>query len=111
STEHYGTCSINPSMHNPTRSVDQVVDAMNRCAVYLNCALWSPLPSVVAEAASCGAPIVSIDAPGVAEYLTHKHDAYLFPPDRPDLGRQYVQTLLNNPTERARIGNNARITA
>lgn len=72
--------------------------------------LWEGTPLTVLEALAMGKPIVSTDADGLQDVLTHGSDALIVP--RRDGGAlaQAIIALAQDPVERARLADNARRT-
>lgn len=69
-----------------------------------------PFGLAIAEAMSCGKPVIVAQSGGAAELFTHNQDAYGVPPgDRLALATA-MQYLMDHPQERARLGQHARQT-
>lgn len=62
------------------------------------------LPKVLVEAASCGRPIVTTDAPGCREIVKDGVNGILVPVKDVDLLAHAIRTLLNSPETRQRMG-------
>jgi hypothetical protein len=101
----FGVLGDTPGLSAPAKSLNELVSAYQSSQVFLNTSLISPVPSVMLEAAACGCAIVSTNNCAIPEFFTHKHDAYLS--NDPKELRAFCITLLNNPEECQRIGQNA----
>lgn len=66
---------------------------------------------VILEAMASGKPVVASAIPGVSEVVNHGKTGYLVPPRDPESLSKAVDSLLQNPSEAARMGEEARITA
>ena len=62
----------------------------------------------VIEAMSCGTPVVSTNVGGPAETIVDGETGFLVPPRRPDLIAGRVLALLDDETQRSRMGAEAR---
>ncbi|MCU0257242.1 MAG: glycosyltransferase family 4 protein [Vicinamibacterales bacterium] len=72
--------------------------------------LWEGTPLTAFEALAAGRAIVATDADGLLDILTDGHDARIVPRrDAPALATQ-IQTLMDDPAERARLAANAHAT-
>lgn len=109
--KHFGSSSSGRFVNNPTQNFDQLLSELNRCGVYLNTAIWSPVSRALVEAAFMGCPIVSVAACDVPNIFTHEHDILLFDPNKPEDGRRLIQKLLTDKDYAQKLGANARETA
>lgn len=66
------------------------------------------VPKVLIEAASCGRPIVTTDAPGCREIVHHGENGLLVPVRDADALADAIRTLLDDPELRSRMGNAGR---
>ena len=66
------------------------------------------VPRVVMEAAATGLPTVGFDVPGVREAVRHGQTGYLVSDRDVDALTQKVELLLDNPTRRLEMGQEAR---
>lgn len=57
-----------------------------------------------------GKPIIASDVPGVRDYITAGHDGVLVPAGDPGALASELKRLLDDPGERKRLGDNARVT-
>jgi glycosyltransferase involved in cell wall biosynthesis len=67
-------------------------------------------PVKIYEYMAAAKAIVSTDIGQIAEVITHKHDGYLCPPNDLSSMMDSIFFLLEKPTERKRIGGNAKKT-
>ncbi len=89
------------------RDVAQVLSALD---LLVFPSLWEGTPLTVLEALAMGKPIVSTDADGLQDVLRPGHDAVMVARrDGAALARAIID-LANNPSERQRLGTNARRT-
>jgi glycosyltransferase involved in cell wall biosynthesis len=68
------------------------------------------IPNVLMEAMACGLPVLTTDAGGIAELVTHLSNGFLLPPRDVDALATGLRTLLEDPELRARLGGEARKT-
>jgi glycosyltransferase involved in cell wall biosynthesis len=61
-------------------------------------------PRFLLEAASCGLPVVTTDAPGCRETLIHGKTGFMVPLNRPDRLAQVICKILTNGSLRQRMG-------
>lgn len=99
-----------PPISSPAKSVGELVSIYQNSSIFLNTSLISPIPCVILEAMSCGLAVVSTNTAMIPEYIEHGVNGLLYPPDKPDLARQYLKDLFNNPYKAAELGANARKT-
>jgi glycosyltransferase involved in cell wall biosynthesis len=72
--------------------------------------LWEGTPLTAFEALAMGKPIVATDADGLLDILTADHDAWIVPKrDAAALAAGIIRAI-DDPEERARLGDNARRT-
>lgn len=67
-------------------------------------------PLAILEAMAVGLPVLALDAPGAADTVTSGSDGVLAPHDADGFARALAH-LLEAPTDRRRLGANARVTA
>jgi glycosyltransferase involved in cell wall biosynthesis len=67
-------------------------------------------PLKVLESMADGVPVVASDLPAVREILTHDHDGWLVPADRPAELARALRVLVEYPELRERLGAQARRT-
>lgn len=78
--------------------------------IFVNASLNEGLPLTIIEAMAAGLPIVAAPVGGIPEIITHHQTGLLTKPNRSDLTMQ-LQTLIENPSLRRRLGQNARQAA
>jgi glycosyltransferase involved in cell wall biosynthesis len=66
------------------------------------------VPKVLIEAAACGRPIVTTDAPGCREIVRHSENGLLVPVRDSQALAEALRTLIENPALRKRMGNRGR---
>jgi glycosyltransferase involved in cell wall biosynthesis len=72
--------------------------------------LWEGTPLTVFEALAMGKPIVATDADGLADVLTHDHDALIVPKRNAGALADGMVRLIDNPEIRARLSVHARVS-
>ncbi len=68
------------------------------------------IPNVLMEAMACGLPVLTTDAGGIAELVTHGSNGFLLPPRDVHAMATGLRTLLEDVELRARLGGEARKT-
>jgi glycosyltransferase involved in cell wall biosynthesis len=66
------------------------------------------VPKVLIEAAACGRPIVTTDAPGCREIVRHSENGLLVPVRNSQALAEALRTLIEDPALRMRMGNRGR---
>jgi glycosyltransferase involved in cell wall biosynthesis len=66
------------------------------------------LPKSLLEAAACGRPLIATDVPGCREIARTDVNALLVPPDDAEALASAIETLLKDPSTRARFGSASR---
>ena len=69
------------------------------------------VPRILIEAAACGRPIVTTDAPGCREIVNHNHNGLLVPVKDSTALAAALRTLIEDPAMRERMGINGRALA
>lgn len=87
-----------------------VAQALSAFDVAVFPSLWEGTPLTVLEALAMGKPIVSTDADGLQDVLTHGEDALIVPRRDPAALAAAMLRLATDAGERARLGANARRT-
>jgi glycosyltransferase involved in cell wall biosynthesis len=67
------------------KKTDEVAEMMKGSDFLLLFSNYENFPCVIAEAYSCGLPVVSTDVGGIAEHLTEKHGLLVKPKDEETL--------------------------
>lgn len=104
--KHLGECPQGWSQ--PARDVDDLVRHYNETTVFCDTASFSPIPTVVLEAMSCGAIVCSRGNAMVPEVIKDGYNGFICP--TPKLMRERLLDILNNPGNYTEIGENARKT-
>lgn len=99
-----------PPISSPAKSMEELVGIYQKNSIFLNTSLISPIPMSLLESMSCGCACVSTNTAMIPSFIEHGKNGLLYPPDKPDLARQYIKDLLNNPHKAAELGANARKT-
>jgi hypothetical protein len=97
-----------PGLSTAAKDTEELVNAYNISSVFLNTSQYSPIPSVMLEAMSCGLPVVSTNNCMIPEVITHGHDGFLS--NDPNELQQYCVDLLSDENLREKMGQNARDT-
>ena len=97
-----------PGLSRPAADFNELVEFYQNISVFLNTSVYSPIPSVVLEAAASGCAVVSTDHCMLKDIFTHEVDV-LFANDGPTM-RRYCSYLLANPEQARTLGANARQT-
>ena len=66
------------------------------------------IPRVLLEAAAMGLPIITTDAPGCREVVTHSLNGYLIPAHNKNALRDSILHLCDQPNLRRKFGKNSR---
>ena len=90
------------------KSVDELVQAYQQAAVYINPSTLSPVPTSMLEAMACGCPVVSMDNCAIPEFIEHGVNGYLSN-DEEEL-RLWIKNLLDKPEVAHQMGEAARQT-
>jgi glycosyltransferase involved in cell wall biosynthesis len=84
---------------------DVVMAAWQRCLFGLVPSTWGePLCSVALEAMHMGKPVIAARSGGLIDIVSDGETGILVPPQDPQALCNAMQSLLNNPTERVRMG-------
>lgn len=86
--------------------VSQMVRLYQSADVVLNPSRADNTPNSILEALACGVPVVSTDVGGIPFLVTHRHSAWLAPPESPQALAEGVCETLENPALRAALVKN-----
>ena len=98
----------NPGISSPARNVYELVQEYNKASIYYNTSRFSPIPSTLLEAMSCGIPVVSTDNFLISEIIVNGVNGYKTNSEADQL--KHLQRLLMDKDEREELGKNARET-
>jgi len=97
-----------PGLSEAASSVQELVKGYQSSSVFLNTSTFSPLPTALLEAMSCGCAIVSTATCEIPKIIEHGKNGFISN-DEQEL-RGYVEQLLNNPEMAVEMGKAARST-
>lgn len=97
-----------PGFSLPSKSPEELLLAYQKCGVFLNTSLISPIPMSLLEAASVGCPICAMPTCAIPEIFTHGYNALLS--NNPDQLRSYCKRLISDKDMAQELGANARKT-
>jgi len=97
-----------PPLSQAAPSVEHLVSYYQKSSIFLNTSVFSPIPTVMLEAAACECAIVSTSNCAIPEIFTHGHDA-LLSNNESEL-REYLELLLKDDELSRTLGRNARKT-
>ncbi len=95
-----------PGLSEPAKTIDDLVNEYNKCAVFFNSSTESQIPTVLIEAMACGKPVVSTATCSIPSFVTHGETGFLSN-DEKEL-RGYLELLLNSADLRKEMGQKAR---
>jgi glycosyltransferase involved in cell wall biosynthesis len=87
-----------------------VAAALSALDIVVFPSLWEGTPLTAFEALAMGKPIVSTDADGLKDILTHDRDAVIVPRENADALADAIVALAGDPARRARLAAEARVT-
>ncbi|MBF0611221.1 MAG: glycosyltransferase family 4 protein [Magnetococcales bacterium] len=90
----------------PPRPHHQLPQLMQQADIFILPSLYEGHPKVLLEAMACGLAVIGCPVPGVAEIVQHNKNGLLAPPNPQGL-HHALQTLINNPTLRQTLGQQA----
>jgi glycosyltransferase involved in cell wall biosynthesis len=90
------------------KSINDLVDSYNQCAVYFNSSTLSPIPMSLLEAMSCGCAVVSTATCMIPKIIKNGENGFIS--NNEGELRSYLELLLNDKSLREKIGTNARKT-
>lgn len=98
----------NPGLSEPAKNVYELVDAYNQSRIFLNTAIFSPIPTVLLEAMACGCCVVSTNCGMVGEIIENGVNGFIS--NDADEIKNYLNICSNDEDLCKRIGYNARKT-
>jgi len=90
---------------------DDMPEVLSSLTLFVSAARSEPFGLAIVEAMAAGLPIVAAASEGAVEILEDGVTGRLVPADDPPALAQAIADLLDNPAERSRLGNNARLAA
>lgn len=96
-----------PGLSVPSQTLQNLVETIQGCRVFLNTSLRSPMPMSLIEGLACGLGVVTTNTNSICDFLTHGHDSLIFSPNEPEKGREYVIKLLQDKDLCKKLGQNA----
>jgi colanic acid/amylovoran biosynthesis glycosyltransferase len=81
-----------------------VRDTLRRSDVFVHPSISEGMPTVIAEAMSCGVPVVVTDVGGAREMVRDGIDGFVVPPRDPEALAGAIEALWENPALRAELG-------
>jgi 1,2-diacylglycerol 3-alpha-glucosyltransferase len=89
----------------------ELVEAFHAADICMSASKSENMPLAILEALATGLPVVAVDSLGMREILEDNGDAFLLPPDRPDLLAEKARMLLRDGELRTRFALRAREAA
>lgn len=77
--------------------------------IFVCCSTIESFPRVIQEAMYCELPIITTPVFGIAEQVKDGVSAAFFEPENPSELAEHLLALINNPSERQRLGTNAKL--
>lgn len=98
----------NPGLSEPAKNVYELVDAYNKSRIFLNTAIFSPIPTVLLEAMACGCCVISTNCGMVGEIIQNGINGFI----SNDINeiKKYINICSNDEQLCKKIGYNARKT-
>lgn len=97
-----------PGLSEPAKDVEELIDGYQTSQIFINSSIFSPIPTAVLEAMACGCAVISTGTCMLPEVIAHGENGILC--SSPEEMKQACSSLLNNPEECRRLGQNARKT-
>ena len=98
----------NPGLSDPAKDIDELVSYYNQSLIFLNTAIFSPIPTVLLEAMSCGCCVISTKCGMVDQIIKNGENGFISN-DKEEL-KKYINLCLNNKDLCKKMGENARKT-
>lgn len=92
----------------PPNNLFELVTNYNQANVFFNTSRYSPIPTVMLEAMSCGIPVVTTDNCLIADIIIDGFNG--FKTNDENIMREKIRFLLDHPETAKEIGKNARDT-
>ena len=90
---------------------DDMPAALSSLTLFVSAARSEPFGLAIVEAMAAGLPVVAAASEGALEIIEDGTNGRLVPTDHPEALAQAITDLLDDPAERSRLGNNARLAA
>ena len=97
-----------PGFSEPAKSVAELVLRYREAGLFVNTSAFSPIPTSLLEAMSCGLPCVSRPTGMIADIIRHGENGLLA--ENPQDMRKLIQEVLQNQELAHKLGQNARKT-
>lgn len=97
-----------PGLSQAAKNVTELVNAYQTSRIFLNTAHWSPIPTSLLEAMSCGCACVSCATCAIPDYIKDGENGLLARNDKEM--KEKLLLLLNDEELATQLGNNARNT-
>ena len=91
--------------------ISDVPSFLKECRYFVFPSYREGTPRAVLEAMSCGRPVITTDAPGCKETVTHGFNGYLVPPKDTEALREAMLRFCAEETDIPEMGKNARALA
>ena len=85
----------------------QLPSILNHSDLFVLPSQYEGHPKTLIEAMACGIPVIGTDVSGIRELIVHLENGYLCG-TRPEEIREAIRWMLNNGSQRTRMGRNAR---
>ena len=97
-----------PTLSEPAKDTDDLVNHYNKSLIFLNTSIYSPIPTTLLEAMSCGCCVVTTENEMISKVIQNGKNGFVSN-DKNEL-RKYLEILLKNKNMAIEIGKNARDT-
>jgi glycosyltransferase involved in cell wall biosynthesis len=98
----------NPGLSDPASSTDELVNEYNKCTVFLNTSTYSPIPTSLLEAMSCGTPVVSTATCMIPDIIENGSNGFISNDE--EVLKKKIKLLLDNPDLAKEMGEKGRQT-
>lgn len=99
---------LTPGLSEPAKDIDDLVSKYQKCSVFLNTSLISPIPTSLLEAMSIGCPVVSTNTCMIPEIVENGINGFISG-NTAEI-KDKLRLLINNPDTARRMGEKARET-